>query len=294
VLEPAEGHGGRATRTLFIAWLWAFPGLALAAEGNFRFGLNMVAGYDSNVANAEHQPDIRNSLFGNLEFQVDYTRPLFATVLATARAMAAEQGYSRYGQLSNGKAGGMLRLTWRPAGAFFAPELSAWGSAAYWKFGSYIRTSDDYRYGVSALEDLTTRIDLRLNLNGTRRIANTRVFTQSSQAVGLNLDWEPSRALTVSAGSSFQYGDVESSGTPNASIIRVATVIEPDDAFGGINADEYAYKLRAHTLGDSFNLRYNFSPFATVEAQTEYADARAPFDNRYTRWISAVSLLLRF
>jgi hypothetical protein len=288
-------HQRAAARALFgLVLLCGFDGLARAQESPWKFGENLGIGFDTNIGNAEKKPEVQSSTFGALDYQLDYNfRPL-ESVSVQVRAALQAQDYFRFNRLSNAKGSGMLRLVYRPGPGFYVPELSAWGSAGYWRFGSYIRTSDEYRYGLGLAENITTRIDLRLSLTGSRRISNTRVFTLHGDSAGLNFDWQVLDPLALYGGVLFHYGQVVSSGSPDGKIIRVAEVIEPDDAFGGFATDQFAYRLRAHTRIGSLGLNYQFDPSWTVDAQTQYIDTRGGFGNNYSRWISIVSLLLRF
>jgi hypothetical protein len=287
---PLSGLAVQASGLLLLL----LGGAAHAQGSPWRFGQNLGMGFDTNIGNAENKQDVQGSTFVSLDSQLDYSRRVFETFAFTARAVLQGQDYFRFNKLSSAKGTGMLRLTYRPGSDFYTPELTAWGSAAYWRFESYIRTSDDYRYGLIATENLTTQVDLRLGLTGSRRISNTRVFTLHGDSASLSTDWQVSDAFTVYGGFQYYYGGVVSSGTPDANIIRAAEVIEPDDVFGGATTDQFAYRLRAHSRIGNFGLNYVVSPICTIDAQTQYIDTVADFDNRYTRWLNIVSLLLRF
>ncbi|MBL6750622.1 MAG: hypothetical protein ISP90_08870 [Nevskia sp.] len=270
------------------------PAAAWAHEPDFTFGADTAIGFDTNIKYAEDSRDVVGSAVASEDLRADYLRRLGEDFAAQLRGSLKGEQYFRYTNISSVKGAGMLRLVYRPSGAFFAPELSAWGSAAYWRFGSYIRTSREYRYGLAAAEGLTTRISLRLSLNGSRRISNTQVFTIDSRCAGLGLDWRLADRLTAYGNYQYHYGQVVSTGTPSGRIVGAADVIEPDDAFGGQAAGQFAYRLKAHTGIADAGLNYFLSPHMAIDAQAQYIESHARLDNRYSSWISTVSLLLRF
>ncbi len=277
---------------------------AAPAGADHHVGLHLSGdlglGYDSNVSNAASNrggsgwdSDLRDSAFasGALHLTHHYRPSLYTTLLTRGSVLA--EAYERYGKLSNGKVMGALRLVHRPAGGFFMPTFAAWGSAAWWEFGSQIRDSAEYRGGVYVMEQITTEVSVRLNLSASRRDSRSRVFDLSGTSAGLNVDWRAGPAVTLYGGYQNNRGDVVSTarayGYPSG-------VAEPDDAFGdsGGGGGQYAYRQNASAHIGSLGFNLPLSSNLSLDTQALYIDSRADLGWQYTRWITAASLLARF
>lgn len=251
-------------------------------------------GYDSNIGASQASEEKVDSAFYSLLLAADYVWPVGEYFSFTVRGQVQGDAYDRFDDLSNARALGLLRASWKPGGSFFAPVLSAWGSSAHLEYGSRIRTGNEYRGGVFALQQLTTNVSLRTELKGFHRRSEGRVFDLSGQSAGLSLSWAPSPRLSGSLGFEYQTGDATSSASPSLRIVQAAEVIEADDAFGGVDANQFAYRIDARTRIVTAGVNWRLARDLAVDAQLQSVSVDADFGNQYDRLIAVVGLLKRF
>jgi len=292
------GHGAAVSvvRSAFACALLAIAGPAMADHhAHTRYSGELGAGYDSNVGNSEAAADIRESAFATGGASAEYFRQLNLFTTLVLRGGVQGEHYDRYEGLSNAKATGAARLLVRPDGGFLTPVLGAWVSASYWEFDSAIRDSDEYRGGLFANQQITTRISGRLALGAAWRESDSRVFDTHGASAALNLDWRLAERATLYGGYQFYRGDVVSTAAPTTLKIGLAAEeIEPDDAFGGLAANQRAYRLDAEAHVGTLGLNYALSSKLSADLQGQYVDTRADYGNEYQRVLAVLSLLARF
>lgn len=271
------------------------PALAQAAELHLRYTGDLSSGFDNNVSNSQDDREIRDSAFVSGGAHADYRRELSEYMTIVLRGSLQGEYWARFDGLSNGKATLLSRVLYRADGDFFTPLIAAWVSAADWEFNSAIRDSYEYRGGVSATEQLTTLVSARLALAANRRDSAGRAFDLSGWSALLNLDWIAAPHSTAYTSYQWYQGGVVSTSAPNALRIgRAAEAIEPDDAFGGLAANERAYRLDARSQVVTLGVNQALASGLSLDLQGQYIDTRADFGNAYQRMIAVVSLLARF
>lgn len=251
-------------------------------------------GFDSNIGASQASEEKVDSAFYSALLAADYTWPVGEYFGVTARAQVQGDQYDKFDDLSNARALALLRASWKPGGSFFTPVLSAWGSTAHLEYGSRIRTGNEYRGGVFALQPLTTKLSLRAEVKGFHRRSEGRVFDLSGQSAVLSLGWAPLPRLSASLGFEYQTGDTFSSASPSLRIVQAAEVIEPDDAFGGTDANQFAYRIDARTRIVTAGVNWRLARDLAVDAQLQSVSVDADFGNQYDRIIAVIGLLKRF
>lgn len=269
--------------------------IAMPAQAALRWSGELSSGYDTNVTNAAADRDVREAglIAGGLSGSSMRELNLYTTL--ELRGTAAAEYSASFSPLSNGKLSGLARVLYRPNGDFFTPLLAASFSAAYWEFGSKMRDSNEYRFGMFARSNITTQVSGRLSLDYAIRDSASRVFDTRGGSLGLNLDWLPARGITVYGGYQYYRGDVVSTATSPGDfrIIRAADVIEADDAFGGFAASQLAYRLPAYSHIGTLGMNYPLSRRWSVDVQGRYIDTHADEGIGYTRGLGVISLLAR-
>lgn len=258
-------------------------------------------GFDSNVSNTQSDGEPRDSGFASGGVNAGVQFPLGMNTRLLLRGSTRVEAYEGNSKLDNAKLTGLLRVSHRPGSGFYAPTLSLSASASAWEFRSRIRDSNEYRLGIQLVEPVTTVIDARFGIEAAWRDSDSRVFDLRHQTASLDLDWRVAPRLTVYGGYQFRRGDtVSSSPLPVMKsnhayqVVRAADVIEPDDAYGGLEAGEFAYRLEADTQVASvgFNQAVSRTWSVDLQVQSIHADAGGGVD--YARWLSVASVLGRF
>jgi hypothetical protein len=268
---------------------------------NLHYSAELSSGYDSNLGNAAEGAGVAHSPFAGAGAHATWQRDLGLYTTLVARGSLQAEHYADAAGLDNGKVTGLVRLLHRPGGGFFTPTLAAWLSAAYWDFGSAIRDSDEFRAGVWASENLTTRLRGRLALAAVRREARTVVYDVDGLSAALDLDWRAAAPATLYAGYQIYDGDLVSSARRGAAPMGwSARAVEADDAFGGganyLGAPRglYAYRVEGRAGIATLGLNLSMSQRWAVDLQGQAIDAEGDRGGEYRRRIGVISLLGRW
>jgi hypothetical protein len=267
---------------------------AQASPPRLRVSGSVGAGYDDNIGASQANVEKESSAFYSMLIGADYTHPLSRNITVTARGHLQGDAYERFDDLSNGRAVALLRTAWKPGSGFFTPVLSGWVSGAKLEYGSEIRTGHEMRGGVFLVQPLTTKVNGRVDLKGFHRESKGRVFDLSGQSAGLSFNWLALPVLTTTIGFEYQTGDSFSTAAPTAQIAQAAEAIEPDDAFGGIEAGQFAYRIDARTRIATLGANWRLTRDWALDAQLQSVSVDGDFGNQYDRLIGTVALLVRF
>lgn len=283
----------RGTTAVALALLLSVSS-ASAAPPRLRVNGSASVGYDSNISASQANAEKVDSAFYSMLLAGDYIVPLSERTAMTLRGQVQGDAYHEFDKLSNGRALALVRVAWKPGQGFFTPVLSGWASAARLEYGSQIRTGNEYRGGVFLTQQVTTTISARAEIKGFHRESEGRVFDLSGQSAALSFNWMLLPVLGVSAGFEYQTGDATSSAAPSVRIARAAEVIEPDDAFGGLAANQFAYRIDARTRIASLGLNWRFSRDWALDAQLQSVSVDGDFGNQYDRLLGVIGILVRF
>jgi hypothetical protein len=265
-----------------------------AAPPRLRLNGSAGVGYDSNIGAAQNDDEKVDSAFYSALMAADCIVPVADRFSFTFRGQLQGDAYDKFDDLSNGRALGLVRAAWKPGSAFFTPVFSIWGSAARLEYGSEIRTGHEFRGGVFVTQQITTLISAKAEIKGFHRAAKGRVFDTSGQGAGLTFDWMITPVVSTQAGFEYWDGDATSSASPTARIARAAEEIEPDDAFGGIDANQFAYRIDARTRIATLGANWRIARDWALDAQLQSISVDGHFGNQYDRLIGTVGLLVRF
>jgi hypothetical protein len=245
-------------------------------------------GYDSNVNNARQGGNDREDGFAQLSAGVHETWSLGQQHALQGRFDVESQKYLDWEGLDHAKGTASIRYLLRPGAGFYAPLLALTGSAAWWEFNSQIRDGAVYRGSFFALQQITTKISVRLTGGGDwRRARREEAFTLSTKSAGIDLDWMLTNHVAIYAGFQRRWGHfVTTRPTPPPA----SFVFAPDDAFPGEFATRQRGAANIATLGFNFAL----SPAFAIDVQGFYVEAAANTGVHYRRIQSIASLLARF
>lgn len=268
---------------------------ALAEAPTWRFNGTADLGYDSNTGNAPDGLPRTESLFAETSLAVSRRWPLHSHVSALVRGTASVQAYEAVSGLGNAKATALLRLSARPGDSPLVPTFSLWGSGAAWEFQSDIRDSTELRAGILVQQPLTTRLSTRLSGVFAQRDSDSRVFDLQQRWLAVDLEWQPWSAARLALGWQLQDGDTVATAPTGFGVVRSADQVEPDEAYGGMAGNRYAYRLKARTQVGSLGFNYRLSQQLSLDTQLQHAQARSErWDTRYRRWVLNTGLLWRF
>lgn len=228
---------------------------------------------DSNPAKAEFDRDIESttSFLGRVGGNL-YARDLINNEFVSS-------GFSINASASfehNADIEGLGESRYRASVDWFRENKKATGTP-FIRLGlgtTYIDSQTERRDGVAV--DLgasinfqpTNFFDTTLGVQLAVTDAETEVFDTTKSTLFATANFSPMPKLVLRTGLRFVFGDEVSSATPNLNIFNNAEVIEPDEAFGGLSADRFAYLLGATSAIVELGGGYRITD--TVEANLLY------------------------
>ena len=274
----------------------SLPLSAQADEDSIRFSYDLSAVYDDNIRRAKYDEDIREDSIFNLSFraQKKLSSTRFSQLGIAARVEAEK--YSTFDTLDNISFGVGLKYSFGFSAAFTAPLYSLKLDAGGVESESEMRTANSASLGLEMNRWLTNTISLTAGYKAKLQDSQSEVFDTVEHQFFANLDLELSARHLFYLTYHYIAGDIVSSATPKIAIINAADAIEPDDAFGGIAANQFAYRLDA--VSQVVTLGYNaaISRNLSLDLSLRYVDSEATEDPfiYYDRSIVRASLVGRF
>lgn len=244
-------------------------------------------GHDSNVTNAREGSRERDDRFAQLSLGIDRPWRLGPASTLLWRPQLEAQQFDQYQGLSNLQAGLQGRWLYRPAAGFHVPVFELLAGASWWEFDSGLRDSAQYRVGLFATGQLSTRISLRAGGQVQEREAESAVFDNRQASLGADLDWELAPGALLYLGYRHLDGDFVATA-PSAP--PAAGITQADDVFDGETSWRFSGRAHSGTLG--FN--YSLSPALALDLQARRTRTRADSGVRYERDQFLASLLWRW
>lgn len=245
-------------------------------------------GYDSNINNARQGGNDREDGFAQFDGGIEHTWSLDRHNALQARFDLESQKYFDWEGLDNAKGTTSLRYLLRPGAGFYTPLFALTTSAAWWEFNSQIRDGAVYRGSLFVLEQITTKISLRLTGTGDwRRARREDAFTLRTKSAGIDVDWTLSNRMAVYAGFQRRWGQFV---TTRPTAPALSFTFAPDDVFPGEFATRQQGAANIGTLG----LNYALSPKFAIDLQGFFVEAEANTGVHYRRVQSIASVLARF
>jgi hypothetical protein len=262
----------------------AIEGLDIGAEGRLMG--------DSNVGNAVRSQDEEGSFrsLGNLK--LSYNRPLGELSKLQLWLRAGGEYFTNIEDLSNLFAQGRADYELAMSNGFAAPVFTLLAEVTGVDVKSDIRDSVNFRLGVEMRSQLSPTLTVGGGVHGIYNNADSDVFTTKDLEVFTHAGYSLLKDGTLYGNFTYQYGDVTSTSSPTLAIINASKAITPDDAFGGLAANQLAYKVVANTFMLTLGYRHSFSERLALDASLRgiYSIATANADLTYKRYQAIVQL----
>jgi hypothetical protein len=243
---------------------------------------------DSNPAKAEFDRDIEatSSVLGRLTGSL-YSVPLTSNELISSGISISGSasfehnldieglGESRY------RVGlGWFREAKKGAGNPFV-RLSL--GAGYLDSETEIRDSVLIDMGGSINFQPTNFFDTTLGVQAEVREAETEVFDTTKTTLFATANFSPVPRLVFRTGLRYVIGDEVSTATPTLNIVNNAKAIEPDEAFGGVPANRFAYLIDANSAIAEAGIGYSISGTVQANLLYRFVSTEADGDISYER-----------
>lgn len=243
---------------------------------------------DSNPAKAEFDRDIESTS----SFLGRVTGNLYALSLSDTETM--QSGLSINGSASyehNVDIEGLGESRYR-LGLDWFREARKTAGTPFMRLGlgaGYIDSETERR--DAALVDASASInyqptdffDTTLGVQAALSDAETEVFDTTKTTLFATVNFSPSPRLVLRGGLRYVMGDEVSTATPTLNIVNNARVIEPDEAFGGAEAQRFAYLIDADSAIVEAGIGYAISATVTADLLYRFVSTEAAGDISYDR-----------
>ena len=269
--------------TMFVGTLHS---VGVSAAGITGVDLKYI--YDSNPAKAEFDTDIEetSSVLGRLTGNL-YSKSLRADEIINS-------GFSFNGSASyeyNVDIDDLGESRYRASADWFrenkktraTPFVRAGLGVTYIDSESRQRDGVLVDFGTSINFQPTNFFDTTLGAQLALTEAETEVFDTTKATFFITANFSPTPKLVLRTGFRFVTGDEVSTATPTINIIDNAQVIEPDEAFGGVAANRFAYLLDADSAIAEAGIGYGISGSIQANLLYRYVSTQADGDIDYQR-----------
>lgn len=243
--------------------------------------------YDDNVSRAMNDSDIEEDFISSFSAGMGYRKKIGNNQQLVYSASLQYEHYYNFDDLDNIGIAGRAVYTIQPDPGYSSPWYDFDLQIEKLEFnGSAIRDSVIVSAGISAGKRLGRNLAGNAGYYYTRRFADGSVFDTGAHNLGITLDYQYSRKVSLYAGYSFKVGDSVSTATPNPGIYVVSKAVAPDDVFAPGSGTECVNRRCAYRLdvvshsfkaGMVFDLGSNFSFSLSSRYSRVYGDG----DNYY-------------
>ncbi|MEE9318974.1 MAG: hypothetical protein V3U76_00865 [Granulosicoccus sp.] len=167
-------------------------------------------------------------------------------------------------------------------------------SLGYVDSETQIRDSTALGLSVSVNHELAPFFDTTVGLLVEKREAETEVFDTIKTQLFATANFSPVARFVLRAGLRYVIGDEVSTATPTLEIVNTAAVIESDPAFGGVDANRFAYLIDANSVVVETGFGYEMSNLIETNLLYRFISTDADGDISYERSLLELTLSLNF
>jgi FimV-like protein len=260
----------------------------------FRYSYDVSVAYDDNIRRAQNEVDIRADNIVNLTLNAKAGKPLGRFSLLTYGGSISAEKFATFEKLDNMSFNANVRYRFAFASGFTSPIYSIGLKVGGIESDQVARDSAVYTASLGLNKWITDTINMSLGLDYKQRESRSRVFDTVENRLFVNLDINLSKKALLYSTYTYIIGDIVSSATPTLAIINAAQEIEPDDAFGGITTNQFAYRLDSDTQVITLGYNQIMSAKISLDFSYRYVKTESEGNIEYDRSIFRASLLGRF
>lgn len=262
----------------------------------FRYSYDLSIVDDDNVRLAQEDEDIRSDLIVSPTIKARAGKKLDSFTILNYGGSLSYNWFETFDELNNYEFDINTRYRFALSSGFTAPIYSLSAKIGGQEFESEMRDSSFLSLSADLNKWMTNTINMTAGFGLKRRESVSEVFDNSEARLFVNFDTEISKADLIYTTFTWIRGDTVSSATPSLEIINAADAIEPDDAFGGIAGNQFAYRIEANTAVLTLGYNRILTPKMSFDISARYVKSEAIDDDDigYYRTIIRASLLGRF
>jgi FimV-like protein len=262
----------------------------------FRYSYDISYIDDDNVRLAQDDDDIRSDRSVSATVRAKGGTSLDSFSILNYGGSATYNKMDTFDKLDNYEIEVNTRYRFSLDSGFTAPIYTLGARVGGRDYDSKMRDATFVELTADLSKWITTTINMTTGVGLQGQESRSEVYDTSEARIFVNFDTNFSKADLVYTTFTYITGDTVSSATPTLGIVNVADEIEPDDAFGGLDSNQFAYRFEADTL--VYTLGYNriFTRDLSMDLSVRYVDSEAQDDDdiSYDRTIFRASLLGRF
>lgn len=262
----------------------------------FQFSGEISVIDDDNVRSSQNNDDILDDTIVSAAVKVKGEKAIDSLTTWDYGGSLTYNSYDTYDDLNNYEFEANTHYRFALTSGLTAPIYSLGARIGGIDSDSEMRDATVYSLSAELSKWLSTTINMTAGLGYSKQDSVSKVFDTSESHIFINFDAEVSRADLVYTTLTLMTGDKVSGATPTLDIVNVADEIEPDDAFGGVADNQFAYRIDA----DSVVVALGYNRILTqglsfdVSARYIYSEARDDRDISYERTILKASLVGSF
>jgi hypothetical protein len=262
----------------------------------FQFSGEISVIDDDNVRSSQNNDDILDDTIVSAAIKVKGEKAIDSLTTWDYGGSLTYNSYDTYDDLNNYEFEVNTHYRFALTSGLAAPIYSLGVGIGGIDSDSEMRDSTVYSLSADLNKWISTIFNMTAGLGYRKRESESEVFDTSESHIFVNFDAVLSRADLVYTTLTLMTGDSVSGATPTLAIVNVADKIEPDDAFGGVAENQFAYRIDA----DSVVVALGYNRILTqglsfdVSARYIYSEARDDRDISYERTILKASLVGSF
>lgn len=260
----------------------------------FRYSYDLSIAYDDNIRRAQNEVDIRADNIFNLTLNAKAGKSLSRFTLMTYGGSISAEKFTTFKELDNLSFNANVRYRFAFASGFTSPIYSIGFKVGGIESAKVARDSNVYTVSLGLNKWITDTINMSLGLDYKQQESKSRVFDTVENRLFANFDINLSKIALLYSTYTYIVGDIVSSATPTLAIINASDAIEPDDAFGGITTNQFAYRLDSDTQVITLGYNQIMSAKTSLDFSYRYVKTVSEGNIEYDRSIFRASLLGRF
>ncbi|MFT7675160.1 MAG: FimV-like protein [Gammaproteobacteria bacterium] len=260
----------------------------------FNYSYDFSSAYDDNIRKAQSSGDIREDVITSFALKARGGMPIDSFTLFNYGGEISYDLFNDFDTLNSLNYNINARYRFALSSGFTSPiytfsaKLGGIESDQEMRDSSLVSVAFNVNKWITNTINMTTGVEIRTH------DSKSEVFDLSEGRFFLNLDLNLNKTDLVYTTYTFISGDTVSSASPRLAIINAADAIEPDDAFGGITTNQFAYRLDADTQVLTFGYNKIMSRTISIDLSARLVDTEAADGIGYERTILRASLLGRF
>lgn len=262
----------------------------------FSYGYDVSMSYDDNIRLAQIEDDIRDDYTFNALYKIDTGIKVSRLSRFKLGASIELNTHATFEELNNIQYSINSNYIFATTSKFGTPIYIIKLSLSGLESNSDMRSSNIHKIGLNINKRLTSQIHFTGGFQYKQRESQSDVFDTNEKIVLLNLDYSFNRKTLIYGTYHYIKGDKISSSTPSLAIINASDAIEPDDAFGGISLNQFAYKVDAssHVATIGFNKRSSRKLSYDISLRYVTSESRKNNNIIYDRTILRAGILGKF